>query len=233
MDLKEEAALGPAIGRHWYYAAKARAMAASIGPGPFGHVLDVGAGSGFFSRWLLADGRAARATCVDPGYPADSDSLHAGRPLAFRRAAQASDADLILMMDVLEHVDDDAGLLAQYLALTAPGTPVLITVPAFQFLWSGHDRFLEHRRRYTVTTLAATLARAGARPLRLHYYFGAVFPLAAAVRLLRRGGPDRSDMGPVPGPLNAVLRGVCAVEARVMRANRLAGLSVFCLCQRG
>lgn len=234
MDLKEETALGPALATHWYYRAKAQAMADSLEGGSFAHVLDVGAGSGYFSRWLLVQGRARRATCVDPGYAADRDDAVAGRPIAFRRAVAATDADLVLMMDVLEHVDDDAGLLAQYLDLVAPGVPVLITVPAFQFLWSGHDRFLEHRRRYTAASVGRLVARAGARPLALHYYFGAVLPVAALVRLARRGAtPDRSDMGPVPGPLNALLTGICAVERRVMRWNRLGGLSVVCRAARG
>lgn len=231
MDLKEETALGDAIHTHWYYTAKAEMMTRHVG-----HcrtVLDVGAGSGFFSRWMLRKGLAERAVCVDPGYPEDCDAEEAGRPLAFRRELQSSDADLILMMDVLEHVDDDAGLLAAYLALTPPGARVFITVPAFEFIWSGHDEFLEHRRRYTLARLRRTVVAAGAVEISGHYYFGSVFPLAAAVRLARRKHvPDGSDMRRQPGFTNAVLKRVCAWEASLMTWNKLAGLTVVMLCRR-
>lgn len=231
MDLKEEAALGAAIDTHWYYQSKARMMAARIGR--CREVLDVGAGSGFFSRWLLARGLAESATCVDPGYEADRDEAVAGRPIRFRRRIEESTADLVLMMDVLEHVDDDIGLLADYLGLVTTGTRVFITVPAFEFIWSAHDDFLEHRRRYTLSRLRDVVNAAGASELAGHYYFGAVFPLAAAMRLMSRGRKaDRSDMGPLPGPFNATLSAVCAAERQVMGLNRLAGLSVVMLCEK-
>ncbi|MET0272578.1 MAG: methyltransferase domain-containing protein, partial [Phenylobacterium sp.] len=145
MDLKEEALLGPGVGRHWYYRAKAQALLRVVEPAGAA-VLDVGAGSGFFARRLLEAG-ASEATLVDPGYPADRNEIHAGKPLRFRRYASADGATLILMMDVLEHVDDDIGLARDYLASARPGTRLAVTVPAFQWLWSGHDVFLEHKRR--------------------------------------------------------------------------------------
>ena len=52
-----------------------------------------------------------------------------------------------MIADVLEHVDDDLALLRQYAAKLGEGGRIVITVPAFSFLWSGHDVFLEHRRR--------------------------------------------------------------------------------------
>ena len=233
MDLKEEAALGAAIDRHWYYQSKARLLAAHARKhlGRRGaEVLDIGAGSGWFSRWMLESGLAERAVLVDPGY------LHerAEGGLRYVRSIERSEAEIVLMMDVLEHVDDDVALLREYLGKTPPGTPFFITVPAFAFLWSAHDEFLEHRRRYTAGSLARTVRAAGAEPEALHYYFGAVFPLAAAVRLWRRGASaERSDMQPQGAVVNAVLSGVCAAERAVMRANRVAGLTVVCVCRRG
>ncbi|MDP3737168.1 MAG: class I SAM-dependent methyltransferase [Hyphomonadaceae bacterium] len=229
MDLKEEQVLGESIHQHWYYLAKARLLAASVGE--VGTVLDVGAGSGFFSRWLLRNGRAQKAICVDPFYEADRDEEEAGKPILFRRSIEACDADLLLMMDVLEHVEDDKGLLGQYLPLLRPGGRCFITVPAFQFLWSAHDTFLEHKRRYTLAQLERTVAAAGAQDVRGHYYYGAVFPIAAGVRLMRRGKPaEGSDLQKHSPPVNAILSGVCSLEQLVMRWNRLAGLSVAVTC---
>ena len=232
MDLKEEGVLGGAIERHWYYQSKARALAAHLPKGEQLRVLDVGAGSGFFSRWLLERGFACEATCVDTGYSTDRDETVEGRPLAFRNRVESSNANLVLMMDVLEHVEDDIGLLSSYLDKVPRGTMVLITVPAFQFLWSSHDVFLEHYRRYTVASLEKTVRAAGAVPARLHYYYGAIFPLVAAVRMMRKGNAAQSDMTNQTAQVNAILRGICAIERPFMRANRLAGLSVFCACHK-
>ncbi len=225
MDLKEEAALGAAVREHWYYVSKAGMLARSVGA--CREVLDVGAGSGFFSRWLVSHGLVERAVCVDPGYPEDHDETENGRPVLFRREVPRSDADLVLLMDVLEHVDDDVALLADVLNRVEGGTRVLITVPAFKFIWSAHDDFLEHRRRYTLAQLREAATSAGLTNLQGHYYFGAIFPVAVAQRLATRGrAATSSDMKPQPAWLNAALKLVCRSEQPVMRWNRLAGLTV-------
>ena len=233
MDLKEREALGDSADTHWYYQSKARMLASHLDR-PARHMLDIGAGLGWFSRWMLEEGLAESATCVDPGYEADRDEEVNGRPLRFRRSVEASDADLVLMMDVLEHVDDDAGLVAAYARLVAPGTPIFVTVPAFEFMWSAHDDFLDHRRRYTVPRLRAALTAGGATPERAHYYFASIFPAAFAVRMLRRRAEaGRSDMRPAGALANAALKAVCAVERGWMRLNRIGGLTAVAFCRAG
>jgi SAM-dependent methyltransferase len=233
VDIKEQDILGDAIGRHWYYRAKAAAMTRLLAGHPVRSVLDVGAGVGFFSRLLLEQG-AREAVCVDPAYEHEHDEMHAGRPIHFRHAVTSSAADTVLLMDVLEHVDDDVALLGTYAALAPPGTRFLISVPAFQFMWSAHDVFLEHRRRYTLTRLEEVACRAGLRPVIGCYYYGLALPLAAAARLLQRK-PDitpRSDLR-VHSPLvNGALWALCRVELPFFNYNRLAGLTVFCLAEK-
>lgn len=193
-------------------------------------MLDVGAGSGFFSRQLLARTSAREATCVDPNYPADSDTEVAGKPLSMRRAVAASAADLVLMMDVIEHVADDQALVAHYVDLSAPGTRFVVTVPAFMWLWSGHDVFLEHYRRYTLTHLRKALEASGLQVERGHYFFGSVLPMVAAVRGLKRfAGKTKpgSDMRREAPIVNSLLYGLSAAETRLMHLNRLGGTSVF------
>src|SRR5204863_5841468 len=85
MDLKEEDILGAEIGRHWYYRSKAAALRRMVGRLHPKRLLDVGAGSGFFSRHLLAETAAQSALCVDIGYPADRDDSVAGKPVLYRR----------------------------------------------------------------------------------------------------------------------------------------------------
>src|SRR5262245_39516172 len=101
MDLKEEDILGADIGRHWYYRSKAAALSRAVKPVPFRHILDVGAGSGFFSRHLLAETAAQSAICVDPGYPNERHETQAGKPVRYLRNVGQVECDLVLMMDVL------------------------------------------------------------------------------------------------------------------------------------
>ena len=237
MDLKEIDILGDAISTHWYYRAKAEATRRLLA-GRGGEVLlDVGAGSGFFSRRLLETSAAKQAWCVDPSYAQDSDETESGKPLHFRRAIASSDADLVLMMDVLEHVDDDVGLAAEYAAKVRSGARFLVSVPAFSFLWSGHDVFLEHRRRYTLRQLERVIARAGLEVLAGNYYFGGVFPLAATTRFAQnlRGGAAETAQSQLKRhhPLvNGALGLVCAAEAPLLRWNRAFGLTAFCLARK-
>ncbi len=231
MDLKEEAILGDGVAQHWYYRAKSEALDRVVGPPP-ATVLDVGAGGGFFSRHLLERG-AGQAVCVDPGYAGDSDAEHAGRPLLFRRAAPAAPSDLILMMDVLEHVDDDTALATEYIRPARPGTRVIVTVPAFTWMWSGHDDFLEHRRRYTLPGVQAVLRRAGLRLDGGRYLYGLLLPLAAATRLpgkvarrLGRAAAPGSQMRPAGALANTALLAACRLEALLPR-NPVAGLTAM------
>jgi hypothetical protein len=236
MDIKEQDILGDKIGAHWYYRAKGAALRRMIGAAPIRHILDVGAGSGFFSRLLLDHG-AAQSTCVDPGYPADHEERHHGRPIRFVRHIDQFDGDLLLLMDVLEHVDDDVALLTEYVEKSPSGARFFITVPAFQWLWSGHDVFLEHRRRYTLPQMEAVVAKSGLTLEVGCYYYGFVLPLAAAARLLGRlRGVSRtapkSDLQLHSPSMNAALGAICAAELPIFKTNRLAGLTVCCLAKK-
>ncbi len=233
MDLKEEEAVGDQIDQHWYYVAKAKLLGAHLGHKQTNHILDVGAGSGWFSKWLLKEGFAQEATCVDLGYDIDRDETVDHRQIHYRKQIANCDADLVLMMDVLEHVDDDTEFLKEYLAKVAPGTMFIITVPAFNFLWSAHDEFLDHKRRYTIHSLLKVVTEAGATPLKKHYYYGMIFPLAVIIRLLRKNtDAHRSDIKPRHPIVNWILLAICSMERRVMRFNTVAGLSVVCVCRR-
>jgi SAM-dependent methyltransferase len=236
MDLKEQQALGGSAHLHWYYRAKSAAMLRMLEGSKLDKVLDVGAGSGFFSRYLLDHTECREAVCVDPNYPAETDALQGGKPIRFVRHADHFDGHVVLMMDVLEHVADDVGLLRAYAARAPRGARVLITVPAMPWMWSSHDVFLEHYRRYTVGSMAKVIDAAGLKRLSLCYYFGFTLPLAAMVRLGRRLIPGHtvvpgSDMRVHTQLVNAALLEICMAELAVFRGNRIAGLSVFALAE--
>jgi SAM-dependent methyltransferase len=234
MDLKEEEILGDQIRSHWYYKAKAAAVVRELHDIRPREILDIGAGSGYFSRVLLEKTAAGRATCVDIGYPQDSDGTCNGKPIAFRRAIDKSDADLVLAMDVMEHVPDETALMSPYVRGVASGTRFIISVPAFDFLWSSHDVFLGHYRRYTLKGLEDTVRRCGLTIDKSHYYFGAVFPIAAGLRLLERAGKGepKSQLRQHSRLVNGGLSTLCALERPLMDFNRLFGLTVFAICHK-
>jgi hypothetical protein len=142
------------------------------------------------------------------------------------------------MIDVIEHVDDDVALIADYAGRAKPGAKFLISVPAFNFLWSSHDDFLEHRRRYTLETLERAVGAAGLAPVRLRYFFGMLFPAVAAMRIADRaktagGKPAESAMKPAPAWLTKALIAVHDVErATLFPFNQLAGVTAFCLAEK-
>jgi hypothetical protein len=232
LDIKEAGLIAGDLDRHWYYRAKLAALTRMISARSVGSVLDVGAGIGFFAEALLRDTTAASATCVDPGYPAENDRQVAGKKLEFRRGIDRSKAELVLMMDVLEHVPDDVGLLRDYVAKVDPGTHFVVTVPAFMWLWSGHDVFLGHHRRYTLPQIERAMAAAGLRVERGCYYYGAVLPLAALSRIAGRlagdrGQEPRSQMRAFGKLSNALFWAVCRAELLLFKMNRLAGLTAL------
>ena len=231
MDIKEEQILGEHADRHWYYRAKSGALEAML-PRPFNRrVMDIGAGSGFFSKHLAKRGLVDEALCVDPGYARDWDETVGNATIRFRRSPEKMDAGLALFMDVLEHVPDDAGLLSSYRPYLPEDARVVITVPAFQFMWSGHDVFLEHYRRYTRRMLNDTIARAEFRRIDTFYYYGLVLPAAMASRLLSRNRmEEKSAVRPHGAVTNGILYTASAIERPLMRLNKLAGLSVCGIC---
>lgn len=237
MDLKETSILGTEISNHWYYRSKAKAMIRLLADRPPSIILDVGAGSGFFARKILSDSSAKEAWCVDIGYGEDSDTFEQEKPIYFRRSVDMLKADVVLLMDILEHLDDDIGLLRDYMLKVPYGARFLISVPAFQFLWSGHDVFLEHRRRYRLNQIEDVVRQAGLTVKHSCYYFGAVFPIAASIRLVRKwlhigNQQPRSQLSRHSALVNGILAAMSNTELPFLTHNRMVGLTAFCVAEK-
>ena len=171
-----------------------------------------------------------------PEYDKNSEEDQNGKPIKFVKSIDKTTQSLTLMMDVLEHVPDDVALIKEYADTMPDDGKILITVPAFQFMWSGHDVFLEHYRRYTIEMMEKAITDAGLEPIKSRYFFGSLFPAVAAIRLTKKAVLDQelkseSELKLYPDWFNKTLIGIHDVERMsLFRFNKLFGLSVFCLC---
>ncbi|PYN81902.1 MAG: SAM-dependent methyltransferase [Candidatus Rokuibacteriota bacterium] len=126
-------------------------------------------------------------------------------------------AEVVLLLDVIEHVDDDGAALAAACRAVAAGGLLVVTVPAYRWLWSGHDEVLGHRRRYTAAGLRAVVERAGFSVLRVSYFNSLLFPMVALVRLWKGLRGDRGhDLRRPAAPLNRLLERVFAFERHLV-----------------
>jgi SAM-dependent methyltransferase len=172
-------------------------------------VLDYGCGTGGFLHQLQARLGFARALGVDVSGQALAHARRLGdryRLVEPGDFSAASDADLVTLMDVLEHVEDDQAFLMGLAAAMPPGAHLLLTVPAMPALFSTWDEALGHHRRYTVRRLARLAAGAGLRTVRVERLFSYLAPAVVFRRLLANGpGGDAACEFPPTGPAASVV----------------------------
>jgi len=122
--------------------------------------------------------------------------------------------DLVCLFDVLEHCEDDRAAIESIVPLLADGARVLVTVPAYSWLFGAHDAAHHHHRRYTLGRLSDVARGAGLRVESGGYFNTLLFPLVAIRRLLRRSGLGRDDDdASMPLPLlNSLLGAVFGLE---------------------
>jgi SAM-dependent methyltransferase len=146
--------------------------------------------------------------------------------------------DLLSALDVLEHLDDDMRGLREFHRVLKSNGLVLLTVPAYRFLWSEHDEALWHRRRYVASELHVKLTCSGFRVLKRSYaVFFAFFPIV--FYRLFRGLFPKDPLAPqashviLPAPLNNLLAALLKIEAWMMGAVNIPwGTSIIFLAQK-
>lgn len=242
MDLRESASptcCGVDID-HWYYRAKYRQLVLFVrqhlAHRENVHILDIGCGSGLFIRQLARDfpNPDWRFTGYDPefGTPPHADDSRVEFVSQINSENYA--VDLIVMMDVLEHVVDDSIFVRQILEqfATTPSTPLQLspflllfaTVPAMTSLMGAHDRFLGHQRRYDLSDFCG-LFEQRARPLLQHYFYATVLLPVWLVRHHSRTMPAQSDLKPTHPTVNALLSALLSLESLWSRCNTIAGVT--------
>jgi len=232
MDLREQR---PGVGDdHWYAAARTDLFSGLIDrharPTTGTIIVDLGAGDGGVSRGVLARARggAPEVWAVDPAWTdrdlAQRDGLRRSR--AFPEEVQP---DVLLLTDVVEHVEDDLTLLRDAASRCRPGAVVLLSAPLHSWLWSHHDRALGHLRRYTMSSLRTLATDAGLTLQESGPVFATLLPPAYLVRrvfaALRSGPTDSSDLRPTPAPISWLLRAALRMEAHVPLGSLPIGLT--------
>jgi len=224
MDLKEIGKVDPE--QFWYYLYKGQFIFdKAIKSFHKSEILfDVGAGSGYFASIFVKNKKTSKAFCIDPFY--SQDQLGIKNKLNFVTAAPSEKADVLLFIDVLEHVEDDLALLKSYISISSADALFVISVPAFKSLWSNHDVFLEHFRRYRKKDLKNLINRAGLVEVDSSYIFGSIFPLVWLIRKLKRSKIIKSDLKQSSKFVNFLILMFLRIE-KILPVNKLFGTSVF------
>lgn len=241
MDAEVYDALAEMEDGHWWFRGRRAVLHALLrraGMPPPGRTLDAGCGTGGNLRefagpggiWGIDVSPDAIAYCRARGL-GDHVQVADFDPLPFEDDAFT----LLLATDVLEHVQDDGQALRELHRVAAPDARLVITVPAYQWLFSDHDRSHHHHRRYTREQIERRARAAGWEPVVSTYFNSVLLAPIAAVRMAERAGVHRSasDYEMTPGPLNTMLEKPMRAEAGLIARGRSlpAGVSIGVVCR--
>lgn len=222
--------------RHWWYRARREVVADLIRrealPPAKGHILEIGCGTGHNLEMLGQFGRVEAIELDDESRAIAEQRL--GRKIMSARLPDLEGIkdhqyDLVAALDVIEHIDDDAGALAAIAPKLKPGGKFVMTVPAHPWMWSAHDIVNHHQRRYSKKGLRRLIEGSSLRLEKIGYFNSLLFPLAVADRLVSKlRGKDQAEVKLPPAPLNNALETVFAAERHLVgRLPFPPGVSLF------
>jgi len=226
-------------GAHWWFLGRGVVVRSLVERecarrgGRVRRLVDVGSGTGA----LLASFRTLADEATGVELDETALGLSRGRGLDVRQAPADQlpfpdrSVDIVTAFDVLEHLSDDLGAAQEFRRVLEPDGALLVTVPAYPFLWSEHDVAHAHFRRYTRGTLTQVLQAAGLEIRQSGYFMTLLFPLALVQRLTARFRPPPARvLSMPPRRLNTLLlRTLMAERPRVLAGGFPFGLSVFAI----
>jgi len=227
--------------RHWWFRGRrhvirALLQRANLPPKP--RLLDAGCGTG---RNLVEFGALGPAAGVDPSPEAVAFCRQRGLDNVKCADLEAlpfpgGEFDLLLACDVLEHVLHDYVALKELLRVADTGATLIITAPAYKWLWTEHDVQLHHFRRYSLSTIRTRVRAAGWTVSYSTYFNSILLPLVAAARVVRRRSSrsGHTDLDRTPTALNGVLEQPMKLESVLIRHGvpLPAGVSLGLVCRK-
>lgn len=240
MELVEYAQMEQQEQGYWWHigrrAVLQKVLSAVIPPANGLQLLDVGCGTGINFNWLKDWGKVT-------GLDTSPEALQYCRAKqVYTELVQAdgtalppnSQYDIITAFDVLEHIPDDIAALRSWTAALKPNGYVYITVPAYQWLFSAHDKALHHQRRYLAKELKQKFELAGLTVKYISPFFYFTFPLVMLVRLLTKSSQPKTSYVSTPNLLGRFLINLSQAEARFLaQGNQLPwGSSLLVLAQK-
>jgi SAM-dependent methyltransferase len=238
MDRDYELQTHQAEDRHWWYRGRRKVLERVVEDLRLparARILDAGCGSGRnmveLARHGTVTGIELSETSVSLARERGVGEVIAGSVLEM--PFEADSFDLAASLDVIEHLEDDLAALRELRRVVAPGGSLLVTVPAYQWLWSGHDEINHHFRRYTRRSLQRAGEQAGWHQVRTTYFNSLLLPAAILLRVLdrfsRKTTESSLDLWVPPAPLNWLLERPLQMEAAMIaHGGRIpAGLSLL------
>jgi SAM-dependent methyltransferase len=227
--------------RHVWFRSRRRVIWALIhraGPPSAPRILDAGCGTG---RNLMEFQTLGPAEGVD----VSPDAIEFCRRRGLYGVRQGSIEelpyedgrfDLLFATDVIEHLPDEGSALTELRRVAAPGASLIITVPAYSWLWSRHDESWHHYRRYTRKLLRERVSAQGWEPVVTTYFYSTLLAPVAVVRTLQRlhsNGNGKSDLHRSLGALDRWLELPLRGEAKLIErgASLPAGVSLGMVCR--
>ncbi len=203
-------------------------------------ILDIGCGTGMMLEDLQKMGSATGLdfSMVALEYCKNRGISKLGRADVRHIPVKDNSVDVITALDLIEHIEDDHGLMAEFQRVLKPGGIAIMSVPAHKKLWSGHDVALHHFRRYEKPEFRQLIEGAGLKTRKYTYGMATAYLPAILVRSYKnlRGQKNdghSTDEFPIPGWLNGILKkSVEAESVWLKRWNLPIGLSLLCVAEK-
>ena len=225
---------------HWWHRAK-RTLCLSfiqkVSQGKKTKILDIGCGTGgnikAFSQFGTTYGIDNSKSAIEFCTKRRLKRVKIGS--AYASGMPASFFDVVTLLDVLEHIEEKKAL-REIKRVLKPGGTLIITVPAYQLLWSEWDVVLHHKRRYNKTQLTGLLTTEGFVINKCSYLYSFLFLpvlLIRSLKMLVKKKEYTSDFTINAKPINNFLLFLATIEQRILMARQIPfGTSIICIANR-
>ena len=241
MDPRYLASFAGVEDKHWWFRARREIVLDEMrlhARGPLTTLLDVGSGTGGNLAYFASNLAGCSCRGLDPDPIARAFCQRLGLDVVEGEATQldvpSRSVDVVTILDVLEHVDEDALAVREAARVLRPGGLAILTVPAYMWMWGPHDELNYHKRRYLQAEVTRLICDAGLEVEKSTYFNSLLFPLAVVKRTAERLRRSHSAEERIPsGPTNWLLYTVFAWEAALLHRVRFPlGVSVMVIARK-